>query len=195
MKKFLSIFAVSLLCFFTTNAQKLEVEISYVTADPSVTKPVIFYTPNTKLTWNDFNGKPDKASEAAAITNAGIGFKMAFHSKDNLATLNITVDCNFSKNDSWVKKGMKTDYILTHEQHHFDIAYIFAMKFIHDLKVAKYTMSNYSKSIEKIYYNNQAALLQMQNQYDIETKNSQIPAMQIVWNKKIEGEIDALSKQ
>ena len=195
MKKFLSLFIIPLLCCFTTKAQNLEVEINYVITDPSIAKPVIFYTPNTKLTWDDFKGKPDKASDAAAITNAGIGFKMAFHSKDNLATLNITVDCNFSKNDSWVKKGMKTDYILTHEQHHFDIAYIFAMKFIHDLKVAKYTMSNYSKTIENIYYTNQTALLQMQNQYDSETKNSQIAAMQALWNKKIDGEIDSISKQ
>lgn len=195
MKKYLFLFITVLLCSFVTRAQNLEVEINYVTADPSITKPVIFYTPNTILTWDDFKGKPDKASDAAAITNAGFGFKMSFHSKDNLATLNINVDCNFSKNDSWVKKGMKTSYILTHEQHHFDIAYIFAMKFIHDLKIAKYTMNNYSKTIEKIYYSNQTELLNMQNQYDRETKNSQLPAIQAIWNKKIEGEIDAISRQ
>ncbi len=195
MKKYFFLFIVALFTTISGTAQNLEVVINYVSTDPTVTKPVIFYTTGTKLTWDDFKGKADKTIDAAAITNAGIGFKMAFHSKDNLATLIINVDCSFSKNDSWVKRGMKTAYILIHEQHHFDIAYIFAMKFVHDLKVAKYTMNNYSKIIEKIYYSNQTALLALQNQYDGETKHSQITAMQEVWNKKIDSEIDAISKQ
>lgn len=195
MKKYLFLFIVTVIFSFVTRAQNLDVEINYVASDPTVLKPVIFYTPGVVLKWDDFKGKPEKNSDAAAVTNAGIGFKMSFHSKDKLATLNIKIDCNFSISESWVKKGMTTDYILTHEQHHFDITYLYAMKFVHDLKAANYTMSNYSKIIQKIYFNNQTALLAMQNQYDDETKHSQITAMQEIWNKKISSEIAALSKQ
>ena len=195
MKKYIAFIVITVFFSISLVAQKLQVVVNYISEDPTVTKPLIFYSTATKLTWDDFKGKPDPASNAAAITNAGIGFKMMFHSKDNLATLNITVDCNFSKNDSWVKKGKKTDYILNHEQHHFDIAYIFAMKFIHDLQVAKYTMNDYNKTIDKIYEDTQRGLLTMQNDYDRETKNSQLTDQQELWNKKIDTQVSNITKQ
>ena len=195
MKKYFVFLSITLYFSLTAAAQKLLVEVNYVTADAPVTKPMIYYTPGTKLTWNDFKGKPVSGSEAAAITNAGIGFKMMFHSKDNVATLNIAVDCNFSIGDSWVKNGRKTPYILNHEQHHFDIAYLYAMQFVQNLKAAKYTMKDYSKVIERIYNQCQQDLTTMQTDYDTETKNSQSAIEQELWNKKIDTKMDAFAKQ
>lgn len=195
MKKYFSLLIAPFIFSFAVVAQKLEVEVNYVTADATVTKPMIYYAPGTKLTWNDFKGKPLSGSQAAAITNAGIGFKMMFHSKDNVATLKITVDCNFSVADSWVKNGRKTSYILNHEQHHFDIAYLYAMQFVQNLKAAKYTMKDYSKIIERIYNQCQQDLTTMQNDYDTETKNSQLANEQELWNKKIDAKMDAFAKQ
>lgn len=195
MKKYFAFLSITLYFSLPATAQKLQVEVDYVTADASVTKPMIYYTPGTKLTWNDFKGKPLSGSAAAAITNAGIGFKMMFHSKDNIATLNIAVDCNFSIGDSWVKNGRKTPYILNHEQHHFDIAYLYAMQFVQNLKAAKYTMKDYSKVIERIYNQCQQDLTTMQTDYDTETKNSQLADEQELWNKKIDAKMDAFAKQ
>lgn len=195
MKKYFAFLSITLYFSLTAIAQKLQVEVNYVTADASVTKPMIYYMPGTKLTWNDFKGKPVSGSEAAAITNAGIGFKMMFHSKDNAATLSIAVDCNFSIGDSWVKNGRKTPYILNHEQHHFDIAYLYAMQFVQNLKAAKYTMKDYSKVIERIYNQCQQDLTTMQTDYDTETKNSQLANEQELWNKKIDAKMDAFAKQ
>lgn len=195
MKKYFAFLSITLFFSLNAAAQKLQVEVNYVTADASVTKPIIYYTPGTKLTWNDFKGKPVSASEAAAITNAGIGFKMMFHSKDDVATLNISVDCNFSIAGSWVKNGRKNPYILNHEQHHFDIAYLYAMQFVQNLKTAKYTMKDYSKVIERIYNQCQQDLITMQTNYDAETKNSQLAFEQELWNKKIDAKMDAFAKQ
>ena len=195
MKKYFSFLFISLFFSLAVVAQKLEVEVNYVTADATVTKPMIYYAPGTKLSWNDFKGKPVSGSEAAAITNAGIGFKMMFRSKDNVATLNISVDCNFSIADSCVKNGRKTPYILNHEQHHFDIAYLYAMQFVQNLRAAKYTMKDYSKTIERIYNQTQQDLTTMQNDYDTETKNSQLADEQELWNKKIDANMDAFAKQ
>lgn len=195
MKKYFAFLSITLFFSGTVVAQKLEVEVNYVTADASVTKPMIYYTPGTKLIWNDFKGKPVTGSEAAAITNAGIGFKMMFHSKDKVATLNISVDCNFSIADSWVKNSRKTPYILNHEQHHFDIAYLYAMQFVQNLKAAKYTMKDYSKVIERIYNQCQQDLITMQTDYDAETKNSKLAVEQELWNKKIDAKMDTFAKQ
>jgi hypothetical protein len=193
MKKHLLIFFISFSFSMAADAQKLNVEVMYVTTDATATIPLIFYDPAIKLTWNDFKGKPVAASEAAAITNAGIGFKMLFQSKDNTATLKILVNCNFSIKDSWVKDGRKTTYILNHEQHHFDIAYIHAMQFIQNLKAAKYTMKDYSRTIEKIYYQCHTDLQTMQNAYDSETKNSQLANEQEQWNEKIDKQLEGIT--
>jgi len=195
MKKHFFFFLINIFLTQTLSAQKLQVEVNYVMADAAEKRSLIYYTPSEKLTWNDFKGKPVLSSSAAAITNAGIGFKMAFHSRDNITTLHITVTCNFSIADSWVKDGRKTPYILNHEQHHFDIAYINAMLFIQNLKTAKFTMKDYDKVIEKIYYQAQADMQTMQNAYDSETKNSQLQEVQEIWNKKIDAQIATLAKQ
>lgn len=194
MKKYFFVLVISLSLAQTSSAQKLAVVVNYVTADATNTKAVIYYSPSIKLTWNDFKGTPPLNNPASAITNAGIGFKMAFHSLDNVATLDILVNCNFSLMDSWVKEGKKTPYILNHEQHHFDIAYIHAMQFIQNLRAAKYTAKDYGKVIEKIYSQAQQDLQAMQNAYDSETKNSQLPEMQELWDKKIDGQLALLAK-
>lgn len=195
MKKYFSLLLVSLFFTFATHAQKLQVEVEYVTNDPSAGKQLIFYTPDRKLSWDDFKGKPVSASEAAAITNAGFGFKMMFKSENNVATLHLTVDCTFAVEDSWVKRNRKTPYILNHEQHHFDLAYLYAMQFVHDLRAAKYTMKDYSKVLEDIYTRSHTALLAAQTAYDTETKNSQLADQQAIWDKKIDARMTAYLKQ
>ena len=195
MKKYFFFLFINIFLSQALSAQKLQVEVNYVMADATEKRSLIYYSPSEKLTWNDFKGKPVLSSSAAAITNAGIGFKMAFRSKDNITTLNITVNCNFSIADSWVKDGRKTPYILNHEQHHFDIAYINAILFIQNLKAAKYTVKDYDKVIAKIYYQAQADMQTMQNAYDSETKNSQLQEVQELWNKKIDAQLASLAKK
>jgi hypothetical protein len=195
MKKYFTFPLTILLLSLSAAAQKLQVEVDYVTVDPSADKPVIFYTPDRKLTWDDFKGKPAAASEAAAITNAGFGFKMLFKSENNIATLHLTVDCTFAVSDSWVKHNRKTPYILNHEQHHFDLAYLYTMQFVHNLKVAKYTMKDYNKVLEKMYTQAQQELTAAQTAYDTETKNSQLTDKQAIWDKKIDDKLTAYLKQ
>lgn len=192
MKKYFAIALASLLVSMVARAQQIQVTVKYVTSDPMVTKSIIYYDKATPLTWPDFKGKPDESSVAAAITNAGLGFKMMFHSRENMATLQIAVNCNFSRMDSWVKDGRRTPYILNHEQHHFDIAYLHTRWFIQHLRETKYTMKDYAAVIKKIYYQAQTDLLKMQNQYDGETKNSQLADQQELWNKKINQLLSAL---
>ena len=194
MNKYFCLLFITILLSIGLVAQNLKVVVDYVTADPTVHKPLIYYSPAVKLNWNDFNAQPDLENDAAAITNAGIGFRMAFHSEGDIATLNVSVSCNFSKKDSWVKDDRKTAYILNHEQHHFDIAYIQAMIFIQKLKNAKYTSKNFNTIIKQLYIDAQQSLVAMQNAYDTETKHSQLSAIQELWNKKIEYQLDMIKK-
>src|SRR6266567_3162991 len=83
---------------------------------------LIDWSATNRLTWNDYKGRPDSESGAAATTTSYLGIEYNF--KNNTVTYKIV--CRFSKNKSW---GLyKTDHILGHEQGHFDITEIFARK-------------------------------------------------------------------
>lgn len=152
----------------------------------------ILYQPGQNLTWKDFQGDPERKSVAIAITASGFGFSMSMKSRNGKTTLMITVNCFFNKKNSWVKQGMKSDYALLHEQHHFDITYIAVCLFVKKLKAANFTLSNYSALIDKINDESYAGLEKMQNDYDGQTKNGQLKDVQAEWNKKIDQQLAAL---
>lgn len=165
----------------TSQGQKLVVSVNYAPTDTGGGNTIL-YRPGLTLNWSDFKGRPAEGSDAAALTNAGFGLKLAFRRVENSSQLVIDVNCNFSRKDSWVKPSYKTDYILNHEQKHFDIAYIHTCAFIRQLQNAHFTNANYTAVIEKIYKENALAMSTMQNRYDSETSHSRLPTKQAEWN-------------
>jgi hypothetical protein len=152
----------------------------------------IHYDTGRKLEWDDFKGRPDNRSMAAAITESGFGYRMAMQSVNGRTNVVITVFCYFNKKKSWVKENMDTRYALTHEQHHFDITYINTCRFVQKLKTAKLTAANFQSLVESIHDECYNALEAMQNEYDGQTSNGRIRNMQTVWNKKIDSLLASL---
>lgn len=192
MTKKLFLAALTIFASIMVNAQKLTVAVNYVVNDGTANNNNINYQPNVILSWADFKGKPVAASDAAALTNAGFGVKLMFRRVENTSHLVINVSCNFSRKDSWVKPGNKTDYILNHEQKHFDIAYIHTLLFIQNLRKASFSNSNYAAVIEKVYNETALGMSKAQNQYDGETSHSRIESKQAVWDKKISDQLAAV---
>jgi hypothetical protein len=172
----------------------MDVKVDYV-ASASKTGNIINYQPGLVLDWDDFKGKPIESSEAAAITSAGFGLKLAFKRMANSSELLISVNCSFSKKDSWVKPKYKTAYILNHEQRHFDIAFIHTLVFMERLKNATYTAANYASVIEKIYKETGKELEEMQNAYDGQTDHSRNADNQTAWNIKIAKLLESIAKR
>ena len=169
------------------------VNVQWQNSKQNNSSDTIAYDAAQKLTWNDFKGISDATSRAAAITESGFGYRMSMNSYNNRMTVNITVFCYFDKNKSWVKKGMKKDYALLHEQHHFDITYINTCLFVRKLMEAKINRSNYNSLVEQIHDASINALRKMQNDYDGETSNGRIEQSQMLWNRKIDQQLAALT--
>lgn len=186
-----SILILLLLAGSSVYAQ-VRVTVKWQPVKPGNPGDTIYYDPSYKLTWDDFRGRPDRASPAAAITESGFGYKMSMQSRNNKADIVITVFCYFNKQHSWVKKNMDTDYALLHEQHHYDITYIYACLFVQKLKEARITLKNYDSIVEKIHDESFEALDKMQNDYDGQTSNGRINRVQYAWNKKIDQQLAAL---
>ena len=165
---------------------QLSTTIEWRTNLPYELGDTVFYNPLRKLVWDDFKGKPDHKSIAAAVTSSGFGFALAIKAKNGKAAINISVYCFYNKSSSWVKPRMASAYALLHEQHHFDITYIGTCLFIKKLRAAEFTVQDYSELVDKIYNECYDDLEKMQNDYDGQTKNGQLANIQAEWNKKID---------
>ncbi len=135
---------------------------------------------NRRLSWEDFLCEPKKNSDAVASTSTSLG--IAYQVEHGQLTYSIT--CNFSKHKSWGL--LKTDYILAHEQAHFDITEIYARKLYQALQGYEFNRKTYRKDVNEIY----RAIVQekedMQAAYDRESDHSRNRKAQYEWLQKID---------
>ena len=133
-----------------------------------------------KLTWDDFKAPPQKIGNTAAMTTTHLGF--SYNVKNG--TVTYVIDCRFEKNRSW---GLiKNDWILKHEQGHFDIAEIFARRLNEKVNAYEFNRTTFQKDLDNIYKSVVGEKEQFQQQYDDETDYSRNKAKQEEWLKKIE---------
>lgn len=146
----------------------------------------INYDLSKKLTWQDYAIFYGVRREAA-LTASEISYNI-INTDD---AMNVNVTCVFDKSRSNVVSRYRNDYILNHEQKHFDISFIYAMKFIDELKRQQsLTYVIIDEIYSKIFYEWTA----YQNKYDEETKNSVSKEMQLVWDQKINQQLKLLDR-
>lgn len=167
MKQLLRCFFVLLLlfpaAFFAQNKEEELLEWDY----------------SRKLTWDDYKGNPNPESDAAASTTTLLAIEYKISSNG----FRYKIDSRFSKTRSW---GIhKTDYILSHEQGHFDIAEIYARKLNMKMSEYKFNTKTYQKDLKKIYQDILDEKEEVQNAYDGETRHSINKAKQAEWLKII----------
>ena len=137
-----------------------------------------------KLTWDDFKAEPIKLGNTAAMTTTHLGF--GYNISNGVITYKI--DCRFEKKKSW---GLvKNDWILKHEQGHFDIAEIFARKLYQATYEYSFNKNTFQKDLDAIYKKVVAEKEVFQQQYDDETDYSRHKSNQEQWLKKIAKELD-----
>lgn len=148
----------------------------------------IIWNENNKLSWEDFKAPPQKLGEVAALTATHLGF--SYNVKNGKITY--TVECKFEKYKSW---GLvKNDWILSHEQGHFDIAEIFSRKLYKAVSDYRFNKTNFQSDLDKIYKNIVAEKDQYQQLYDFETNYSRTRLQQEEWLKKIKNDLLALKE-
>jgi parvulin-like peptidyl-prolyl isomerase len=139
-----------------------------------------------QLTWDDYKANPDPHSDAAASTTTYLGIE--YNMEGNVFAWKI--QCSFSKTKSWARS--KTDFILKHEQGHFDIAEIFARKLNERMSGYKFNKDSYKTDLKNIYQAITNEKEELQNQYDKETDHSRKKEEQLNWLKKINKMLEEL---
>jgi hypothetical protein len=137
------------------------------------------WSASRKLTWNDYKASPEPGSDAAASTTSYLAIEYNITSN----SFGYKIQSRFSKTRSW---GLhKTNYILSHEQGHFDIAEIFARKLNKEMSEYRFNKRTYQQDLKKIYQDILDEKEKMQNDYDKETNHSIKKEKQAEWLKKI----------
>lgn len=133
-----------------------------------------------KLTWDDFQSTPVAASETVALTSTSLGLNY----KVLNSSIQYQVTCYFTKHKSWAT--MKTDYILAHEQGHFDITELYARKLHQELQAYVYNRRTYKQDISEIYRNVVQEKEALQMAYDRQTDHSRNRKVQAEWQERID---------
>lgn len=179
---------------FCSTAQKVDTKISWLAHIPDAINHVS-YNAKEQLTIEDFQGNPDAAIDAVAITASGFSYQAAYHYDGSKARLELAVYCSFNKNKSWMKARGKNAYVLAHEQRHFDISYLGALEFIKKIKQVAFQQHNYSEKLKSVYREVIQEMTDLQRQYDTETNNGINTVSQEAWNKKIAKNLKDAAKQ
>lgn len=148
-----------------------------------------------KLIWTDFKGEPDVNSNAAAVTASGISFSYSISksSVSGVTGFDTKVFAHFYPEESWCKPKLIDNYILKHEQFHFNVTELhvrYLRENISKLKISN-TVANQLDALNK---QANLALLVMQKQYDAESNYSIDKEGQKKWEAFISKELKRLEK-
>ena len=151
----------------------------------------IFWEEGKKLTWGDFKKTPPKFHSSAAITASGLSYGFSADINGGKVDVNYEVKAYFLTIESWVKFRFKHDeYLLAHEQLHFDITELYVRKFREQLKTVRFT-EDVENEINAIYKPIAKDRIAMQKRYDAETDHSRNLKMQYKWKSRIPNKVSA----
>lgn len=151
----------------------------YKVSDPKVYETTISWQESRKLTWDDFKGEPDLNSfpNALAVTNSG----MSYESERQLfKDGKVFIQSVFNTYQSWVLPEGRTDYVLRHEQIHFDLTEIYTRKLRKAFIDSRITSSD-AYEARQIFDKITSELSAKQDQYDTETIRGERKDIQEKW--------------
>lgn len=172
---------LTLTSFFLVSLCNILLQADFSGSGTPSNTDTIEWNPYYRLQLDDFQGTPEKNSGHAAITATSLNYYFVYHGN----SVSISTIAVFYKKESWLNKEMVDDYnyVLKHEQGHFDIAEVYARR----LQVAlnNYIATNAKGDMQNIYDEIVTEQKAMQQRYDKETRNSTNARKQREWNKRI----------
>ncbi|MBI3253242.1 MAG: DUF922 domain-containing protein, partial [Nitrosopumilales archaeon] len=161
------------------------------------------------LQWSDFKGQPgtvppgfERPYEVAAFTLTWTESQWRFEKTSSASCqykiTQMDVPAYFLPHSSWVKSEYENDYLLKHEQGHFDIAEINARQFralvgqVFPCPAGKFDVTKINAEISQNWSDNLKQLEDMNSQYDKETNGSQNEERQEDWNAKLQSLLNSI---
>ena len=143
------------------------------------------WSPERKLTWSDFRGRPNLASQMMATTS----YVIAYEAKCVGDEFSFTVESRFLPTQSWVKTEhileRASDRTLNHERTHFDLSEVQARRARKSLAALESPCSLPDAERDLLmvpYLKNDAGV---QAQYDRDTMHGTLQSKQASWDDQV----------
>lgn len=164
-----------------------QVKLNYSHPGRKLAQDTIVWSAERLLTKADFKGK--RSSGGVASTSSGLSLR----SKDNDGALMLYVVAVFYKSKSYMKGD--SQYILKHEQLHFDITELHARKLRQKISEKDFEkVKSVSREIQRSFDEAIRDCEKEQSKYDKETNHSINAAKQKEWSEKIKQQLEELEK-
>lgn len=160
---------------------------------------IIEWSAARPLELSDFTVITDQSAKIAdsnlAVTRTGITYTI--NQKSGANTFEIRLFATMHRNNSFIRQrvldapGGSIDYLLSHEQRHFDISEIFAREAVKRITAKRFT-KNYAKEVNTIMRSLFRESESLQNLYDRETRNGRDAVAQKLWDEKIDHQLRGL---
>jgi len=147
----------------------------------------VVWHPDSLLHVSDFKSKHN--SSAYGLTYTGI----FLYPKESNGNLNFYVEAIFVKSKSYLKTT--SEYVLKHEQLHFDICELFARKLRQKILALDFKkIRNVQDVVKNLYAKVSQEMIKEQDKYDSETEHGFNSARQQAWSEKVKKQLDELEK-
>ncbi|MBI4929659.1 MAG: DUF922 domain-containing protein [Bacteroidetes bacterium] len=153
----------------------------------------ILWSAGKKLKWDDFKCNPDTNEKYLSASTVSI--ECNWNCADG--KFKYEVRALFSKSRSWAKKEGQKEYLLQHEQLHFNLTEVYARMLKKELGLLANPCINQDK-IKSIIAELKEKHNQEQKKYDKETNHGDNKAAQKKWEENIKkrlNELDVTSKK
>lgn len=153
----------------------------------------IFWSETQKLVWDNFKSKRNSlgGSTVVAYTHCGWEYSV-ITSSDPKVPVKMEIQTVFNEDKSWKDDKRINDYVLVHEQKHFDIAEIHARKLRKEVLEKIKTTSDYNKFFKSIYAKISSEYKNFQATYDRITEHGMNKEKQAEYNILISEELEKL---
>ncbi|MBW8686142.1 DUF922 domain-containing protein [Chitinophaga rhizophila] len=145
----------------------------------------LFYQPHRKLQWTDFKATPPLRGPSAAVSYTSFAYEGSSLLKKDTLQINLTLQVFFIKSASWVKSFARDSYALEHEQIHFDITWLVALRFQQRIRAMELTAEDFDSIIQYQYIESFREMNKLQEAYDRETNHGLDPAAQKNWKRSV----------
>lgn len=147
----------------------------------------IIWQKDSMLTFADFHAKIPKGYAGCASTF------ILLTPIEQSGNIVFSVQAVFMKSKSAITKT--SDYILKHEQLHFDICELYARKLRQMMAETDFTkVKNIQSEIQKMYNKVNNEFIKTEDKYDNDTNHGENPAKQKVWDDDIASQMKDLDK-
>lgn len=145
----------------------------------------LFYHPSRKLSWTDFQATPPARGKSGAVAYTSFAYEGNSLLKRDTLQINLVLQVFFVKSASWVKPFVRDAEGLAHEQLHFDITWLVALRFQQRIKAMDLTVEDYDSIIQYQYIESFREMNRLQDAYDGETNHGQLPQVQQKWKRTV----------